>query len=446
MGYTNDIVSTFSYLIGVDKKYFREKEIENTFASIEKYNSLEHIKSAKIVRSLCLIRNGFMNNFGRILELVNGSGAGIHGLYEYVDKEAIVYLESAGIKFKYQTWAANYIIEINKYLSDRINNCKSLFPDFIKWDYLRDLFIMPDGTTDYGCKAQSEIYYANKTCYPFFCYMNWKRICEERGKCLYNDFLFLTNLYEDNKDKFDRQELVSDNSENNNNAVAEFLLKGNVEIIIDCENANPFFIYSFLNGISSDEHKNISKVIMFNDLNASTAWKALPKRFDDIEFEEVLCDRMLDRKSMVDIRLISRTMKEYYENNIRSFILVSSDSDFYGMIEELPNANFMLVVQRKMSSYIFRETAVNSGISYIYSEDYPYSEAYDFIKSVIKADFRKTIEEKWGEINLSEEVDAICRKTYAELTEAEKTKIIKAVSKNLKIEVDEEFNAKIIIE
>ena len=37
-------------------------------------------------------------------------------------------------------------------------------------------------------------------------------------------------------------------------------------------------------------------------------------------------------------------------------------------------------------------------------------------------------------------------KTYTELTEAEKTKIIKAISKNLKIEVDEDFNAKIIIE
>ena len=99
-----------------------------------------------------------------------------------------------------------------------------------------------------------------------------------------------------------------------------------------------------------------------------------------------------------------------------------------------------------MSSYIFRETAANSGISYIYSEDYLYSDAYEFIKAVIKADFRKTTEEKWGEINLLEEVDAICMKTYAELTEAEKTKIIKVISKNLKIEVDEDFNAKIIIE
>ncbi len=446
MGYTNDIVSTFSYLIGIDKKYFREEELENTFASIEIYNRLEHIKSAKIVRSLCLIRNGFMNNFGRILVIVNDSGAGIHGLYDYVDKDAITYLESAGIKFKYQSWAANYITEANRYLSDRVNNCKTLFPDFIEWDYLRELFLMPDGATYDGCKAGSDVYYANKTCYPFSCYMNWKLICEERGKSLYNDYLFLRNLYEDNKDTFDRQELVSDNSENNKNTVSEFLLKGDVEIIIDCENANPFFIYSFLNAISSEECRHISRVIMFNDLNASTAWEALPKRFDDIEFEEVLCDRMLERKSMVDVRLISRTMKEYYEENIRSFILVSSDSDFYGLIEELPNADFMLVVQRKMSSSIFRETARSSGISYIYSEDYPYSEAYDFIKSVMKADFKKTIKEKWSTINLLEEVESICQKTYAKLTDAEKTNIIKTIIRNLKIEVDDEYNAKIVVE
>ncbi|MDD7718328.1 MAG: hypothetical protein PUJ11_02340, partial [Eubacteriaceae bacterium] len=267
MAYTNDIVSTFSYLIGVDKKYFRSEDLENTFASIEKYSKLEYSKPGKIVRSLCLVRNGFMNNFSRIVSAVNGShgiSAGIHGLYEYVDKEAITYLESAGIKFKYHTWAADYIIEINTYLSDRINNCRSLFPEFIEWDYLKELFIMPNGLTDNGCKVASEIFYANKSCYPFSCYMNWKLISEDRGKCLYNDYRFLTNMYEDNKDSFERPELVSDDSENNMNAVSNFLLKGNTEIIIDCENANPFFIYSFLQSISDENYNQISKVIMFN--------------------------------------------------------------------------------------------------------------------------------------------------------------------------------------
>ncbi|MDD7719204.1 MAG: hypothetical protein PUJ11_06880, partial [Eubacteriaceae bacterium] len=42
---------------------------------------LEHSKPGKIVRSLCLLRNGFMNNFSRIVSAVNGShgiSAGIH--------------------------------------------------------------------------------------------------------------------------------------------------------------------------------------------------------------------------------------------------------------------------------------------------------------------------------------------------------------------------------
>ena len=53
MAYTNDIVSTFSYLIGVDKKYFRSENLENTFASIEKYSKLEYSKPGKIVRKRC---------------------------------------------------------------------------------------------------------------------------------------------------------------------------------------------------------------------------------------------------------------------------------------------------------------------------------------------------------------------------------------------------------
>ena len=230
------------------------------------------------------------------------------------------------------------------------------------------------------------------------------------------------------------------------NAVSNFLLKGNTEIIIDCENANPFFIYSFLQSISDENYNQISKVIMFNDLNASTAWKALPKRFEDIEFEEVLCDRVLDRKSMVDVRLITRTVKEYYENSIRSFILVSSDSDFYGMIQELPNAEFMLVVQRKITSNVLRETVAGNGISYIYSEDYPYSEAYDFMKSVITSDFKKTLEDKWAVINLTAELDVICKKTYAELTDAERTSLLKTIAKNLQVTVDSDYNARVVVE
>ena len=450
MNYNHEITSTISYLIGLDKKFFKPDEEERTFAAIERFEQLEKNRPAKILRSLCMMRNGFMNNFKYINQAIKGESsgirAGIHGLYEYVDEDAIKFLETCSIKFKYTSWAADYIVEINKYIIDRVNNCKGLFQEFVNWQYVKNFIVMPNGTTENGCKEAADIFYANKECYPFFCYVNWRYLDVERGKSLFNDFIFMSNLYEDNKDSFEKPELVCTNSDESNTRIANFLIDSDTEVIIDCENANPFFIYSFLQNISDENYDKISKIILFNDVNASSAWTTLAKTFDDIEFEEVLCERVVERKSLVDAKLITRTVKEYYVNNIKSFILVSSDSDFYGMIEELSDANFMLVMERKQTSFNMIETAESNGISYIYSEDYPYSDAYDFMKTVINADLRKAITEHFTPFCVSSKIDEISRDAFADLSDSEKESIMKNIVKNTKVVFDENYCLKVIME
>ena len=450
MAYSNEIVSTMGYLIGLDTKYFKDKNEEGYFVDIRHYHRLENVKPAKIVRNLCLMRLSLLNNFKVINNAIHGYSkgikAGIYGFSEYIGEGVVEYLETVGIKFSYHRWAAEYIIDINRYLSDRINNCKQLFPDFVEWNYIKNLFIMPDGTTNEGCKKASDIFYSNKSCYPFSVYMNWKLLEDERGKALYNDYYFLTSIYKDNKSSFDRPELVANDYDNNVGAVSSFLLNGQTEIVVDCENANPFFIYAFLNAISDENYNKISKVLLFNDVNASTAWKSLVKQFHDITFEEVSCERLLERKSMVDVRLITRTVKEYYENNIRSFILVSSDSDFYGMIQELPDAEFLLVMERKQTSCSMTDTAQMEGISYIYSEDYSYKDAYEFKKNVIIDDFKRELAVQWPQMDLANTVDFIADKSYADLTDGERDKILKDISHSLKITVDPEYTLQVVFE
>lgn len=70
-------------------------------------------------------------------------------------------------------------IEINRLISDRINNCKELFPLWINWSYLRKLFIMPDGLSEDGNEQASQLYYANKKYYPYQVYVNWNPADEE---------------------------------------------------------------------------------------------------------------------------------------------------------------------------------------------------------------------------------------------------------------------------
>ena len=45
---------------------------------------------------------------------------------------------------KSSPYLGQYIIDINRLISDRINNCRALFPTWLNWEYLKSLFIMPE--------------------------------------------------------------------------------------------------------------------------------------------------------------------------------------------------------------------------------------------------------------------------------------------------------------
>ncbi len=94
---------------------------------------------------------------------------------EILPMSSMQQLSNDGISFikKSSTKLCHHIIEINRLISDRINNCKSLFPIWINWAYIKELFIMPNGLTEGGTKDAADIYYASLSYYPYQMYINW---------------------------------------------------------------------------------------------------------------------------------------------------------------------------------------------------------------------------------------------------------------------------------
>lgn len=82
--------------------------------------------------------------------------------------ESLRQLDEDGVDFMKHssTKLCHHVIEINRLISDRINNCRELFPLWVNWQYIRELFIMPDGLTEEGTKAAAEVYYTNRGAYP----------------------------------------------------------------------------------------------------------------------------------------------------------------------------------------------------------------------------------------------------------------------------------------
>ena len=152
---TYELVSKVAYLIGVPLRIFQN---EHEPPKIEIYNRLEQDKNARIIRNLCIIRTAIERNYRKINDIMRMEYRGLLSMPEIIPASSMQQLSNDGISFikKSSTKLCHHIIEINRLISDRINNCKSLFPIWINWAYIKELFIMPNGLTEDGTKDAAD--------------------------------------------------------------------------------------------------------------------------------------------------------------------------------------------------------------------------------------------------------------------------------------------------
>ena len=129
---------------------------------------------------------------------------------EFVPTDCIQKLEAEGIHFikKSSTKLYHHVIELNRVICDRINNCKPLFPIWLNWEVCAGPFCHAgrfDGDWSPQCGASFMRYLQD---YPYQMYMNW--IPCDAGNILYNDKKFATLLYQWHGDTFTEYNRVSD--------------------------------------------------------------------------------------------------------------------------------------------------------------------------------------------------------------------------------------------
>ena len=148
---TYNIVSKVGYLIGVPKQYFDPSQ---GMLSMELFDHLDKDKNARIVRNLCILRTAIELNYGEANYRIYNDLKNLHTMPDLIPQECLMQLEADGISVVKANYKLNqYIIDINRHIANRINNCKSLFPIWVDWSYLKNLFIMPNGLTEAGLRA-----------------------------------------------------------------------------------------------------------------------------------------------------------------------------------------------------------------------------------------------------------------------------------------------------
>ena len=196
---TYEIISKVAYLIGAPVKAFeREQEPPKE----EVFRQLEKNKNSRIIRHLCIIRTAIEKNYQKINGKMKAEYISPTSMPEFIPEESIKQLmnDNVSLSRKTGTPLIQYIFEINRLIIDRINNCKSLFPAWIKWQYIRELFIMPDGESSSGAFKAARTYYSCMRFYPYGAYINWDPSNE--GNILASDQRFLGLLYSWHKEEF----------------------------------------------------------------------------------------------------------------------------------------------------------------------------------------------------------------------------------------------------
>ena len=394
--YRKNIVTIIAYLIGVpDEKLLVEDRVDSN-----EYEKIKTNENANIIRCLCKLRTQFLKNYKSIDDAHKFELRPLETLTEYLDVEAIKFLRRKNIEVNItnaKSPSVN-IAYINQYILDNIDKIKTLIPDWVKFQYVKALFLMPGGYSGHnGNNIRNDYkkifntildlgrtYVAQRSEYPYQMYINWpKPFRESDGNILFNDLKFLKLLYSANGDRFQASRYVVDAKEETKEEIYEFLDEAySVAIFVDCENVDPYSFGATILNLDDKEISKIKKIVLYDDVNTSTAWDYIT---DIINLPIVKKDiqRLLDNKSLVDITMTAGVCEEHYRNNMDSIILASSDSDFWGLIQQLPSARFLVLNEFRKTSPAILEQLDKYKIQHCFMSDFAQDKVQQFKSDVL---------------------------------------------------------------
>lgn len=280
-------------------------------------------------------------------------------------------------------------------INENIDNCSHLFEDWINWNYIRDLFYIPKYQKANIMREEFAKYMANIEKYPFQMYIYWQPSDVEN--IIFSDRKFLKILYEMHNDYFTDTSKYRDADDETKCSIYEFLDKSEkTAVAVDCENSNPFKLYSVLKGLNVEELSKIEKITLYDDPHTTAGWDMLSK-FTNIPIEHYRIERIAEQKSLVDVCMTASVVKDFYQNGITSFIIVSSDSDFWGLIQSLPDAGFLVMYEYDKCGDAIKKALSEHGIYYCAIDDFCSAGTEEMKRSVLFAELEKHLPNIIGE-------------------------------------------------
>ncbi len=440
---TYRLVSLMMYLIGVEEKHF------HTFtpALTEEYQKYNSDSRARIIRNLCRVRTALEQNFGRIREAFLYDLKNLSTLPDYIPVQAVTELAQDGVSLqKSRPDIIQYIIAINREISNRITGIRTLFPDWIKWDYIQSLFLMPNGFRPEGVKAAGSFYNTNRSRYPYQCYMNWDS--EGHGSMFYSDRKFVTALYERHEDQFEDMSLVTDAGDVLLADLNEFIRNHErILMVVDCENSDPIKLAAAMMNLPISQKEKIHRIVLFDSEYTSPIWNTLCNTGITKSYptEHVVVGRLYEHKSLVDMTLAIETCRGVYQENVDSVILVSSDSDYWALIQALPDVDFLVMLEKMKSGKTITSALEGKGYCYCYIDDFCTGTAYAMKTQTIISLLQEQLD-SIVDFNIREMLDDVVSASWLEISEKEKQNFYDKHLKAMRLKLENDGSARLLID
>lgn len=406
--YKTDIVTTIAYLLGIkDCILYSDTSRFNN----EKLEELLKNNNANIIRQLSILRNDLLRN-AKEIKLRRLNLIAIDQMSDIVTSEAIKFLRNNEIETMHPNLDVNgHLAYINQYIMEKIENVKDLIPSWVKWEYVKSIFTMPACYAGYNgsmisnkdqqrkltaqINKERKIIFDNKTFYPWGVYLHWnpEKMMKYYGNILFNDDKFLKVLYASFGDSFRATGYVVDATDKTKESIYDFLENSiNIAILVDCENVDPYRFVSVFKGLDEENISKIKKIILYDDVHTSNAWDYI-NQIINLPIEHKIVERVLENKSLVDIAMTAGACKEYYQENTESLILASSDSDFWGLIQNLPMARYYVLNESDKTSDKILLELNNKNINYCFMDSFAQSEVQEFKNAVLLNNLKRRIDE-----------------------------------------------------
>lgn len=106
-------------------------------------------------------------------------------------------------------------------------------------------------------------------------------------------------------------------------------------------------------------------------------------------------------------------------NNVDSFILVSSDSDYWGLISSLQDARFLVMIEHECCGTDLKNALTDAGIFYCYIDDFYSGNTEDIKQSALFKEMYRYID---GAVrhNIFEMFDEAIHTTRIDMSSAER--------------------------